>query len=149
MNLHKKMQAFSSVLCALTVLQIFIPAGHSQQDFTTAQIPDFRRGVFYPARSSNAAEAEVRTCRAITDRIDRNSARFNNELVTNTNTRIIFSTADSRLMSSRMQSRLDDLAEEYFKKFSRRMTVLKAWTPYPDRDLSGDQESLHYEGASS
>jgi len=118
----------------------------SQQDFTTLQVPDFDVGVFYPGRSSSAREAEVETCRAITDRIKRNSARFNNELVTNFNSEITFNTDDSRVMTSRMQSRLDALASAYFAETGRRMTILKAWTPFPDLDLSMNNESLHYEG---
>lgn len=137
----------SLVLASLCLLLlVVVPAADAQQDFTTAQVPTFSRGVFYPARFPVALEAEVATCRAITDRIDRDSARFNSELVTNTNNGIHFSTADSRLMSSRMQSRLDDLAEAYFADSGRRVTVVKAWTPFPDRDLSAEDESLHYEG---
>ena len=138
------------ILAALTVLQIFclLPApAVGQQDFTITQVPTFRVGVFYPGRSNARAEdAETQTCRAITDRIDRNSARYNNELVRNTATNINFATSDARIMSSRMQSRLDDLARRYRDRFGRTMTVLKAWTPYPDSDLSGDDKSLHYEG---
>ncbi len=120
---------------------------NSQQDFTQAQVPTFSVGVFYPARSNNAADSERVTCRAITDRIDRNTARFNNELVTNTNSRITFGTADSRVMSSKMQSRLDDLAASYAQQYqNRRLTILKAWSPFPDPQLSGDDMSLHYEG---
>lgn len=135
-------------IAALAVFLLQIYAASSQQDFTSGQVPVFGVGVFYPGRSSNALQAEVETCRAITDRISRNSARFNTELVTNTNNGINFATADSRLMSSRMQSRLDDLARVYAGRFSgRKMTVLKAWTPYPDPQLGSEQESLHYEGS--
>lgn len=126
------------LVCSVCLL---LPA-HAQQDFTTAQVPTFNVGVFYPARSNVALQAEGQTCRAITDRISRNSARFNSELVTNTNGDITFATANSRLMSSRMQSRLGELARGY----SGRMTVLKAWTPYQDPDLVQEMDSLHYEG---
>lgn len=133
-------------LPAFAVLLLLVSAASSQQDFSTGQVPTFTVGVFYPGRSSNPLQAEVETCRAITDRIERNSARFNTELVTNTNNGINFANADSRLMSSRMQSRLDDLAQVYNARFGQRMTVLKAWTPYPDSQLGGETESLHYEG---
>ena len=136
------------ISAALTVLlQILSPAA-GQQDFTVAQVPAFTTvGVFYPGRSNALAEdAETQTCRAITDRIDRNSARYNHELVTNTAGNINFATGDARIMSSRMQSRLDDLARRYWDDFGGTMTVLKAWTPYPDPELSGDDQSLHYEG---
>ena len=129
----------------MLLLQL-LPATEAQQDFTSIQVPTFRVGVFYPGRSANPIEAERATCRAITDRIERNSARFNSELVTNTNSRIIFSTRDSRLMISRMQTSLDALASSYNSEFGRRMTILKAWTAYPDPDLRAEPESLHYEG---
>ena len=81
-------------------------------------------------------------CRPIVDHIDRNSARFRAELVTNTNSKISFATADSNIMSSRMQSRLDRLADLYT---SGRMTIRKAWSQYPDSQLAG-VNSLHFEG---
>ena len=118
-----------------------------QQDFTQAQIPTFSVGIFFPTRSLNAEQTEQAVCRAIVDHIDRDTPRFRSELVSNTNSRITFQTADSRLMSSRMQSRLDML-EGLFRsatKNSRRMTIQKAWTPFPDSQLTSDT-SLHYEG---
>lgn len=130
-------------------LLLLLQVASGQQDFTRAQIPAFRVGIFYPARSNNVREAEIMTCRAITDRITRNSARFNNELVTNTNRGIYFRSADTRIMTSRMQSRLDDLASAYYRTYRRRMTVTKAWTPFPDSQLRGDENSLHYEGGAA
>ena len=130
------------------VFQLFFVAGvlllvhvvQGQQDFSTAEVPDpFRVGDFYPPRP------EVEVCRPISDYIDRNSARFTNELVTNTNGDISFSTPDSRIMSSRMQSRLNNLATLYRRETGRRMTVLRAWTQFPDPEVSDDM-SLHYEG---
>ena len=117
-----------------------------QQDFSQAQIPTFRVGTFFPTRSSlNAEQTEQAVCRAIVDHIDRDSARFRSELVSNTNRRINFQTADSRLMSSRMQSRLDTLQGSYRSATRNRMTILKAWSPFPDSELTSDT-SLHYEG---
>ena len=70
-----------------------------------------------------------------------------NELVTNTNGDIVFSTTDSRIMSSRMQSRLNSLATLYYqwKGKRSRITVLRAWTQFPDPQVN-DEMSLHYEG---
>ena len=114
---------------------------NAQQDFSTREIPNpFGVGDFYPARP------EEDVCRSILDYIDRGSARFTNELVTNLNRDINFATDDSRLMTSRMQSRLDRLATLYYQRRSRRFTVLKAWTEFPDADLAGNNRSLHYEG---
>ena len=130
------------LLCAAMVL-VLVSIVQGQQDFTTAEVPDpFRVGDFYPPRP------EVEVCRPIRDYIDRNSARFTNELVTNTNPDIIFSTSDSRIMSSRMQSRLNSLASLYRQQTGRRMTVLRAWTQFPNAQIS-DDKSLHYEGEHS
>ena len=129
----------STVVQLLFVAVVLLSSVRSQQDFSTAQVPDpFRVDDFYPPRP------EVDVCRPIRDYIDRNSVRFTNELVTNTNPDIIFSTADSRIMSSRMQSRLNRLATLYQEATGRRMTVLRAWVPFPS-GLSDDM-SLHYEG---
>ena len=129
----------STILQLLFVAVVLLSSVHGQQDFSTAQVPDpFQVGDFYPPRS------EVDVCRPIRDYIDRNSARFTNELVTNTNPNIVFSTTDSRIMSSRMQSRLNRLATLYEEETGRRMTVLRAWVPFS----SGlrNNMSLHYEG---
>lgn len=110
----------------------------AQQDFSTRTIPDpFLLGNRYPDRG------EEDVCRSISDHIERGSARFTNELVTNLNSDINFATADSRVMTSRMQSRLDSLANSYWRRF----TVLKAWTEFPDPDLPNNNRSLHFEGA--
>ncbi len=117
----------------------------AQQDFSEAPIPNpFRNGNFYPPRS------EVDVCRPIQNYISRGSARFNAQLVTNTNANINFATSDSRIMSSRLQSRLNSLVRLYnFNTNGQRnsnptLTVLKAWTPFPDNQV--DALSLHYEG---
>ena len=126
-------------LLLFAAVAAMIPSVLCQQDFTTAPVPDpFRVGDYYPPRP------EVEVCRPIRDYIDRNSARFTNELVTNTNNDITFSTADSRIMSSRMQSRLNTLAAMYRRDTGRRMTVERAWVPFPSG--LGDDMSLHYEG---
>ena len=128
------------LLMSITVA-ILLQSCTCQQEFTTAEIPDpFRVGNFYPPRS------EVEVCRPIRDYIARGSARSNNELVTNTNPLITFNNQNSRIMTSRMQSRLNTLASLFYNQFGRRIRVLKAWTPFPDPDLSGDETSLHYEG---
>ena len=127
------------LLCAALAL-VLVSIVQAQQDFTTAEVPNpFQVGDFYPPRP------EVEVCRPIRDYIDRNSARFTNELVTNTNPDITFSTSDSRIMSSRMQSRLNSLASLYGQQTGRRMNVLRAWTQFPNAQIS-DDKSLHYEG---
>ena len=128
------------LLAAATLVALVLPSVLCQQDFTTAPVPNpFRVGNYYPPRP------EVEVCRPIRDYIDRNSARFTSELVTNTNNDIFFSTADSRIMTSRMQSRLNSLANSYRQATNRRMTVLQAWTQFPNSQINNDM-SLHYEG---
>ena len=136
----------SLVLAAAAVILQLIPVARPQQTFTNIQVPTFSLGVFYPGRSEDPLEAEVATCSSITDRIDRDSARFNSELVTNTNPSIAFSTEDSMLMTSRMESSLETLAEAYGESTGRGMTILKAWSAYPDPELESEPLSLHYEG---
>ena len=135
---------YNSVLlvAAVSLMALEQSVVQGQQDFSRAVVPDpFRVGDHYPPRP------EVEVCRPIRDYIDRNSARFMNELVTNTNGDIVFSTTDSRIMSSRMQSRLNSLATLYYqwKGKRSRITVLRAWTQFPDPQVN-DEMSLHYEG---
>ena len=139
--------AMSSVkghLCLLTLLLTLLTSSDAQQDFrSTAPIPNpFHRGNMYPPRS------EIQVCRPIQDYISRGSQRFDTQLVTNSNPDITFATADSRIMSSRLQSRLNRLASNFYSGSNSYppMRVLKAWTPFPDPDLAGDDGSLHYEG---
>ena len=121
---------------ALLVAALWHMSG-AQQDFSTGEIPDpFMLGNRYPDRE------EEQVCRSISDHIERGSVRFTNELVTNTNSRINFETADSRVMTSRMQTRLDRVANLY----SRSFTVQKAWTEFPDPDFPNNNRSLHFEG---
>ena len=137
--LQKPVSKFVLVATTLVIALHVLPT-QGQQDFTTAQIPNpFRVGNYYPPRP------EVEVCRPIRDYINRNSARFNNELVTNSNPDITFSTSDSRIMSSRMQSRLNSLASLYRQQTGRRMTVRRAWTQFRDSQVN-DDTSLHYEG---
>ena len=108
----------------------------SQFDYSQQPIPiPFLLGDSYPDRP------ETDVCRPIFDHIRRDSARFTNELVFNTNQRVTFATSDSRRMTSRMQTRLDRLREIYNGGF----TVLRAWSEFPDSEVA-DSQSLHYEG---
>lgn len=112
-------------------------------DFTIQPIPEsFSVGQHYP----DAPEEEV--CRRIVDVIDRNSARFDNELSTFTtqagiNDNVRFHGSDTRIMSLRAQAALNTLAAFYGDIF----TIVKAWSQFPDPELVGDDLSLHYEGA--
>ena len=138
------MSYLTSLVCAVCCMAI-LELSSCQQQFTRGQIPrTFDVGTYYPSRSGlNAIQTENAVCRPIVDQMDRGSARFRAELVTNTNGKITFDTADSRIMSSRMQSRLDTLANLYT---AGRMTIKKAWSQYPDSQLPGINSSLHFEG---
>ena len=124
------------IAIALAAYFVALQMVAAQVDFSQQPIPDpFELGDRYPDREENDV------CRAIVTHIDRNSARFTNELVLNTHPDIDFFDSDARQMSSRMQTRLDRLKELYNKPF----TVLKAWTQYPDEEVE-NITSLHYEG---
>ena len=126
----------------LLILLLLLHWNKGQQNFTHDQVPIFTVGIFYPTRSGQSAEqAEISLCRAIVDYISRDTPRFRSELVYNTNSKINFQTEDSHIMSSRMQSKLGIL--EVLN--STRMTIQKAWRPFPDLELQNN-DSLHYEG---
>ena len=138
-NMNQEIASFVQLLFAAFAL---VPVARGQQDFSTTEVPDpFRVGDFYPPRP------EVEVCRPIRDHIDRDSVRFTNKLVTNTNRDITFSSSYSRIMSSRMQSRLNSLATLYWQQTRRRMTVLRAWGQFRDPQITNNM-SLHYEGES-
>ncbi len=142
------MDLASKVTSAILLLALCnMQSSVAQQDFSEAPIPNpFQRGNFYPPRS------EVDVCRPIQNYIYRGSARFNAQLVTNTNPNVNFATSDSRIMSSRLQSRLNNLVQIYnfnsrgLRNSNPTLSILKAWTEFPDNDLANDDLSLHYEG---
>ena len=132
------MEIYRSSIILVIVATIVVPATVAQSNFDYSQEPiptPFLLDDSYP----NRPETDV--CRPIFDHILRDSARFTNELVLNTNPQITFATSDSRRMTSRMQTRLDRLRQSYNGQF----TVLKTWTQYPDSEVP-DNTSLHYEG---
>ena len=107
--------------------------------YTRQPVPSvFRVNQSYPSRG------ETDQCRPIRLRITRNSRLYITELVTNANRNIRFVTADARLMTSRMQSKLDALAKAFRPWYGYRLTVLQSWTEYSPNDT--DPHSLHYEG---
>ena len=129
--------AFATAAAVTLLLQTpALVLAQSQFDYSQQSIPSrFMVGDSYPGRP------ETDVCRPIFDHIQRDSARFMNELVFNANPQITFATSDSHHMTSRMKSRLDRLREIYTEGF----TVLKAWTEFPDNEVQ-DTQSLHYEG---
>ena len=108
--------------------------------FRKGPIPSrFKRGQHYPNRP------EEQECQPIRLHIERNSRRYR-DLVRYSASNVRFSNSDSRLMSSRLHSRLNTLANWFRNYYGYRLLVLKAWTPYPDTSLNNG--SLHYEGQS-
>lgn len=116
-------------------------ASISSFDYRRGPVPQtFQLGTRYPDRS------ETEECRPIRLRVTRNSRLYRTQLVTNTHPSILFHTSDSRVMSSRLQTRLNALAATYLHRYSARISVLQAWTEYSEEDGIGDPNSLHYEG---
>ena len=115
--------------------------GDDVYQYSPGPVPEnFSIGMRYPDGN------ETQECRPIRLRIERDSRLYRDNLVLNTNTGINFANSDARRMSSRLQTRLNDLATRYYSEFSVSFTVLKAWAEYPDTDLDDDATSLHYEG---
>ena len=138
------MQVLTAILLLASTAQICISQGRDGADgfsYSRAPVPaTFHMGSRYPNRTE---EAE---CRPIRLRIVRNSRLYRTELVTNTNPKIIFVSADARIMTSRLHMRLNALADQYFYHFRERITVLRAWTEYSEDSDDTDPNSLHYEG---
>ena len=99
---------------------------------------EFHLGDRYPDRN------ESDQCRPIRLRITRNSRLYTSDLVTNTDPDIVFHSADARIMTSRLQTKLNSLAKQFFRLYSIKINVLRAWGEYSSNDSNPD--SLHYEG---
>lgn len=127
------LESGKGVLVFLTAAALLLEV-RAQQGFEVEPVPDpFQLSSRYPDRD------EVEVCRAISDHIDQGTRRFTSELVTYSNSEIRFS-SDARIMSSRMQTRLNRLAALYGT-----FRIQKAWTQFPDPEVDDDR-SLHYEG---
>ena len=108
--------------------------------FTNDPVPDtFQLHQRYPDRP------ETEECRPIRLHIGRGSRRFRSELVTNDHSFVHFSSADARIMSLRLRSRLNELAQSFYDEHGVWLSVGKAWTEQGDSDIV-EPDSLHYEG---
>lgn len=138
------MQSLTVVVLAIAsiLLQLSQATSSSQVfQYSRGPVPEtFSRGTRYPDRN------ETDECRPIRLRVTRQSRLYRTQLVTNSNPNIIFRFADARVMTSRMQTRLNALAVGYFQQYSSKITVLRAWSEYSADDNLGDPHSLHYEG---
>jgi len=132
----------------ISLLAILLSSNVAGQDddegvfqYIKGPVPDeFVLGQHYPDRN------ETVECRPIRLRIERDSNQFRSALVVNNNGDIIFTSSDARIMSSRLQIRLNRLAELYYEDFEARLTVLLSWVDYQDNVTLGNPYSLHYEG---
>ena len=134
--------AISVVFC--TILCTHVRAQDDDDDdayqYSRGPVPQqFRFNMSYPDRT------ETEECRPIRLRIQRNTRLFRTRLIVNTNGDIIFNNSDARIMTSRLQTRLNALAQLYYQQYRRRFTVMKSWAEYGDDDID-DPQSLHYEG---
>ena len=129
---------FCTTLCTLVRAQD--DDDDDSYQYSRGPVPQqFRFNMSYPART------EMEECRPIRLRIQRNTRLFRTRLIVNTNGDIIFNNSDARIMTSRLQTRLNALAQLYYQQYGRRFTVMKSWAEYGDDDID-DPQSLHYEG---
>ena len=142
------MEQRKSTVVSLLYMCIFISCvsltvGTDESEFlyTRGEVPDeFYLDQHYPNRN------ETDTCRPIRLRIMRNSRLYRNNLVVNSNPGILFTNSDTRLMTPRLQTRLNTLALLFKQETGLKFTVLQAWSEYSEDDGINDPNSLHYEG---
>ena len=114
----------------------------AQQEFEFRQdsVPDpFKLGDRYPDRD------EFDECRPIKLQLERTSTRFSATITQNTNSDLNFATADASLMTSRLKSRLDILADLYMQQFGEKLNVLLTYAEAGNPEVTTN-DSLHYEG---
>ncbi len=122
-------------------LNFVMVLSNDSENFTFLTDPPpwvFRLGQSYPNRE------ETVQCRPVRLRITRNSRLYITDLVSNDNPNILFQSADARLMTTRMQSKLNSLADTFTSEYNTKLRVLQAWSEYSNND--SDPQSLHYEG---
>ena len=111
-----------------------------QQEFQQDPVPDpFLLGDRYPNRD------EFDECRPIQLQLKRTSSKFSATITQNTNPDINFATADASLMTSRLKSRLDILANLYMEQFGGNLNVLLTYAESDNPQVTTN-DSLHFEG---
>ena len=131
---------FLVTFVALLLGAIRLADATSGFQYSKGPVPDeFRLRDRYPDRN------EVTECRPIRLRIERDSRRYRRDLVVNANPDITFDGADARVMTSRLQTQLNALAELCRRQYGLRFRVSKAWAEASDPDVD-DAHSLHFEG---
>ncbi|CAB4032073.1 protocadherin Fat 4-like [Paramuricea clavata] len=95
-------------------------------------------------RQSYPSGGENKVCGQIRDVIPRNSDRFRQSLIRNTNNEAQYATDDCKRKTVRAKSKLDILASRVLTEWrGKAVRVLQAWT---DQVNTNDPLSLHYEG---
>lgn len=138
-----RMKALTLAVLFITLIRLSISQSSSGGGFLHSRGPVpsvFQVGTRYPDRN------ETEECRPIRLRVIRNSRLYRSQLVTNTNPQITFHSADARVMTTRVQARLNALAASYYRHYQARITVLRSWSEFSVNDSIGDSNSLHYEG---
>lgn len=141
LNMHSLL--FIAALCTLHSLSSAqaSTSGGGGFVYSRGPVPDvFYQGTRYPDRN------ETEECRPIRLHVVRSSRLYTAQLVTNVNPNIIFHSTNARIMTGRMQARLNALAASYHLHYYARITVVRAWSEYSANDSIGDPNSLHYEG---
>ena len=131
-----------TVIVTVLVLQfsLFLSITNTQEVFQQDPIPNpFQEGDRYPNRD------EFEECRPITVQLERTSARFAATIIQNNNDDIEFANDDASLMTSRLKSRLDILADLYKDEFDGKLNVLLTYVEAGHPDIATN-DSLHYEG---
>ncbi len=142
---HKLRQIMRILLFIMSLsVQLAVSTGNGDDIFQyfRGPVPElFTVGDHYPSRN------ETEECRPIRVRIQRNSNLFRTNLVVNTNSAgIQFASSDARIMTPRLQTRLNRLAESYNSLYEGQIIVLQSWVEYSASDGLDNPFSLHYEG---
>ena len=136
----KGLRKLSNLLLLQCFLLYSFVEPQKEFEFRKDSVPDpFKLGDRYPDRD------EFEECRPIKVQLERTSSRFSATITRNTNEDLNFATVDASLMTSRLKSRLDILADLYQQRYTGKLRVLLTYVePASSQIITND--SLHYEG---
>ena len=132
---------FLLLLLQYLLLDSFVESQQSSEfEFRQDSVPDpFMLGDRYPNRD------EFDECRPIKLQLERTSSRFTATITENTNRDLNFLNLDASLMTSRLKSRLDILADLYTDQFGGKLNVLLTYAEADNPQVTTN-DSLHFEG---
>ena len=131
---------FLLLLLQCFLLDSFVESQQNEFEFRQDSVPDpFKLGDRYPNRD------EFDECRPIKLQLERTSSRFTATITENTNPDLNFVDLDASLMTSRLKSRLDILADLYTDQFGGKLTVLLTYAEANNPQVTTN-DSLHFEG---